>query len=64
MITTYTESEVTTINIMETKNTMIENKEKREERTYHCNDCGNTIYKHEVFCSKCGKLLDRYDFED
>jgi predicted nucleic acid-binding Zn ribbon protein len=47
---------------METMNT--ENKEKREEQTYHCNDCGNTIHKHEVFCSKCGKLLDRYDFED
>ena len=50
-----------------------ENKEKREappapeqseEQTYRCNDCGNVIYKHEVFCSKCGKLLDRYDFED
>lgn len=31
---------------------------------YHCNDCGNTIYRHEVFCTKCGKKLDRYDFED
>ena len=47
---------------METGNT--ENKEKKEERTYRCNDCGNIIYKHEVFCSKCGKTLDRYDFED
>lgn len=37
---------------------------KEEERTYHCNDCGNTIRRHEVFCSKCGKLLDRFDFED
>ena len=53
---------------METNDT--ENKEKREaqpehneEQVYHCNDCGNVIYKHEVFCSKCGKLLDRYDFE-
>lgn len=46
---------------METKNT--EKQEKKEEQTYHCNDCGNVIYKHEVFCSKCGKLLDRYDFE-
>lgn len=36
---------------------------KKEVRTYHCNDCGNTIYRHEVFCSKCGKQLDRYDFE-
>ena len=38
--------------------------EKPEEQTYHCNDCGNTIHRHEVFCSKCGKLLDRYDFEE
>lgn len=37
---------------------------KKEQRTYHCNDCGNTIYRHEVFCSKCGKQLDRYDFEE
>lgn len=36
---------------------------KKEVRTYHCNDCGNTIYRHEVFCSKCGKQLDHYDFE-
>lgn len=41
-----------------------ENKEKNEEQTYRCNDCGNTIYRHEVFCSKCGKKLDRFDFED
>lgn len=50
---------------MDTNNT--ENKEKKdgkEEQTYHCNDCGNVIHKHEVFCSKCGKLLDRFDFED
>ena len=46
---------------MDTKDN--ENIEKKEEQTYHCNDCGNVIYKHEVFCSKCGKLLDRYDFE-
>ena len=37
---------------------------EKEVRTYHCNDCGNTIYRHEVFCSKCGKLLDQFDFED
>lgn len=41
-----------------------EKKEKSVEQTYRCNDCGNTIYRHEVFCSKCGKKLDRYDFED
>ena len=40
-----------------------EQQTRKEEQTYHCNDCGNVIYKHEVFCSKCGKLLDRYDFE-
>lgn len=33
-------------------------------RTYRCNDCGGTIYRHEVFCTKCGKKLDHYDFED
>lgn len=38
--------------------------ERQEERMYRCNDCGNVIHKHEIFCSKCGKLLDRYDFED
>ncbi|MBQ0060750.1 MAG: hypothetical protein MJZ69_04160 [Bacteroidaceae bacterium] len=38
--------------------------QKSNARTYHCNDCGATIYKHEVFCSKCGKKLDYYDFED
>ncbi|MBQ0020808.1 MAG: hypothetical protein KBT39_09850 [Bacteroidales bacterium] len=37
---------------------------KKEQHTYHCNDCGNVIYRHEVFCSKCGKKLDHYDFED
>lgn len=37
---------------------------EKTTRTYHCNDCGNTIYRHEVFCSKCGKKLDHYDFED
>jgi len=40
-----------------------EQQTRKEGQTYHCNDCGNVIYKHEVFCSKCGKLLDRYDFE-
>lgn len=48
--------------VMETKHT--DPPTKMPERTYRCNDCGNTIYKHEVFCSKCGKLLDKYDFED
>lgn len=46
------------------KKYIMENNKKQEEQTYRCNDCGNTIYKHEVFCSKCGKLLDKYDFED
>ncbi len=33
-------------------------------RVFHCNDCGGVIYKHEIFCSNCGKKLDHYDFED
>ena len=33
-------------------------------RTYRCNDCGNPIYRHEVFCSKCGKKLDHFDFSN
>lgn len=40
-----------------------DNNGKSEVQTYRCNDCGNVIYRHEVFCSKCGKLLDKYDFE-
>lgn len=39
-----------------------ENAANVEQQTYRCNDCGNVIYKREVFCSKCGKVLDRYDF--
>ena len=31
---------------------------------YHCNVCHNVVYKHDVFCSKCGKKLDYYDFKD
>lgn len=42
----------------------MENNTNKTERTYHCNDCGNTIYRHEVFCGKCGKKLDHYDFEE
>ena len=38
--------------------------QKKEERVYHCNDCGGPIYKHQVFCDKCGKALDHSDFED
>lgn len=38
--------------------------EKKEERTYRCNDCGGAIKRHDVFCPKCGKKLDHYDFED
>ena len=38
--------------------------QKKEERVYHCNDCGGPIYKHQVFCDKCGKALDHFDFED
>ena len=46
--------------IMKPNNT--ENAANVEQQTYRCNDCGNVIYKREVFCSKCGKVLDRYDF--
>ena len=40
------------------------NEPQKPQRTYRCNDCGGVIYRHEVFCSKCGKLLDRYDFDE
>lgn len=43
---------------------MEEKKEAQEKRVYHCNDCGGEIHKYEVFCSKCGKKLDHFDFED
>lgn len=39
-------------------------KEQRTEREFRCNDCGNVIYRYEIFCSKCGKLLTHYDFEN
>lgn len=38
--------------------------EKKEEQVYRCNDCGGVIHKHDVFCDKCGKKLDHFDFED
>lgn len=40
------------------------NNVEKNERTYHCNDCGGVIYRREVFCSHCGKKLDHFDFED
>lgn len=55
---------------METENTQKKEQEQKPANTrsniqvYHCNDCGGEIYRHEVFCSKCGKKLDHYDFED
>lgn len=50
-------------------NTTMEEKQQNtpapsNERTYHCNDCGATIHKHEIFCPGCGKKLDHFDFED
>lgn len=33
------------------------------KQTYHCSQCGGEIHKHDVFCPKCGKKLDYYDFE-
>ncbi|MBP1531675.1 MAG: zinc-ribbon domain-containing protein [Bacteroidaceae bacterium] len=47
---------------MKTENDNV--KENKEERTYHCTDCGSEIRRRDVFCSKCGKLLDKYDFEE
>lgn len=44
---------------------MEENKTaNKPTRTYHCNDCGGEILKHHVFCPKCGKKLEYFDFED
>ena len=40
------------------------NQDSKPRRVYHCNDCGGPIYRHEVFCSTCGKKLDHFDFED
>lgn len=39
-------------------------KEEKAVRVYHCNDCGGVIYRHEVFCSNCGKQLEHFDFEE
>ncbi|MCF0198892.1 MAG: zinc-ribbon domain-containing protein [Bacteroidaceae bacterium] len=38
--------------------------QNKSQRVWHCNDCGNEIHRHDVFCSKCGKQLDHFDFED
>lgn len=38
--------------------------EQKNERKFRCNDCGAEIKRHDVFCPKCGKKLDHYDFED
>jgi len=46
------------------KDTHINKEPQREERVYHCNDCGGPIYRHQIFCDKCGKKLDHFDFED
>jgi len=43
---------------------MEEKKEQPAKRTFRCNDCGAEIQRHDVFCPKCGKKLDHYDFED
>ena len=34
------------------------------ERKFRCNDCGSEIQRHDVFCPKCGKKLDYYDFQE
>lgn len=28
------------------------------EQEFHCNECGNVVYKHQVFCDACGCKLD------
>lgn len=30
---------------------------KHSEQDYYCRQCGNVIYKHQVFCDKCGHEL-------
>ncbi|MBQ0022596.1 MAG: hypothetical protein KBT29_05095 [Prevotellaceae bacterium] len=49
---------------METEKNKQAEPQEKSVRTYRCNDCGGVIYRHEVFCSNCGKKLDNYDFED
>lgn len=31
---------------------------QNSEEEFHCRRCGNVIYKHQVFCDKCGLELD------
>lgn len=31
-------------------------KDKRNAKTI-CKACGNTVFKHDCFCSKCGEFL-------
>lgn len=45
-------------------NPIMNQEEKKEERQFRCNDCGGEIHRHDVFCPKCGKKLDHFDFED
>ena len=33
-----------------------------QKQEYHCSECGEIIHKGDVFCPKCGKKLDYYDF--
>lgn len=35
---------------------------KHSEQDFHCRRCGNVIYKHQVFCDKCGIEL-KMDWE-
>ena len=35
-----------------------------EQRQFHCGECGGHIERHDVFCPKCGKKLDHFDFDD
>jgi rubrerythrin len=38
--------------------------EEKEQRVYHCGECGGIIERRQIFCPTCGKKLDHYDFED
>lgn len=31
---------------------------QNSEEEFHCRRCGNVIYKHQVFCDRCGKSID------
>ena len=32
--------------------------EQKEERVFHCGECGGVIEKRQIFCPTCGKKLE------